>query len=226
MSIPNTITIDGPAASGKTTLGKKLADRLGYLFFDTGTMYRAVTWVALQRGIQIEDEDAVSLMATTIDIDVLPPSQSDGRSCDILADGEDITWQIRHPQVDANVSLVSSYPGVREALSAQQRRIGLRGHVVMVGRDIGTVILPEAEVKIYLEASVEERSRRRYLEMLRRGENPDYDEILTAMRRRDHIDSTRELSPLRPAENAIILNSDNLDSEQVLEMVLRLVDNC
>jgi len=226
MSIPNTITIDGPAASGKTTLGKKLADRLGYLFFDTGTMYRAVTWVALQRGIQIEDEDAVSLLATTIDIDVLPPSQSDGRSCDILADGEDITWQIRHPQVDANVSLVSSYPGVREALSAQQRRIGLRGHVVMVGRDIGTVILPEAEVKIYLEASVEERARRRYLEMLRRGENPDYDEILTAMRKRDHIDSTRELSPLRPAENAIILNSDNLDSEQVLEMVLRLVDNC
>jgi len=225
MRVPNTITIDGPAASGKTTLGKKLADRLGYLFFDTGTMYRAVTWAALQRGIQIEDEDGVSLLAKTIDIDVLPASQSDGRSCDILADGEDITWQIRYPQVDANVSLVSSYPGVREALSAQQRRIGLRGQVVMVGRDIGTVILPEAEVKIYLEASVEERARRRYLEMLRRGENPDYDEILTAMRRRDHIDSTRELSPLRPAENAIILNSDNLDSEQVLEMVLQLVNN-
>ena len=225
MSIPRIITIDGPAASGKSTLGKKLADRLDYLFFDTGTMYRAVTWVALQRGIQIADEEAVSLLAKTIDIDVLTPSRSDGRNCDILADGEDITWQIRHPEVDANVSLVASYPGVREALSIQQRRIGLRGRVVMVGRDIGTVILPEADLKIYLEASAEERARRRYQEMLARGENPDYYELLFSMRKRDIFDSTRELAPLRPAENAIILNSDDIDADQVLEMVLRLVMN-
>jgi cytidylate kinase len=217
------IAIDGPAASGKSTLGRKLADNLGYLFMDTGIMYRAVTWIAIQRGISTKSESEITTLAETTEFDVRPASQSDGRYCDILANGQDVTWQIRLPEVDANVSLVSSYGGVRRALTLQQRRIGLRGHIVMVGRDIGTVVLPEADLKIYLEASVEERARRRYQEILDRGDSASFDEILSAMRKRDLFDSNREVAPLRPAEDAIILNSDNLDAEQVLRRVMKLI---
>lgn len=219
------IAIDGPAASGKSTLGKKLADSLNFLFFDTGVMYRAVTLVALQRKLNLNDEAAITQLAEEIDIDIRPPSQDDGRSSDILADSEDITWDIRAPEVEANVSRVSAYPGVRRALSLQQRRIGLRGNVVMVGRDIGTVVLPEAQLKIYLDASVEERANRRYHELLSRDEPADYTEILEAMKRRDFIDSTRSVAPLRPADDAIILNSDALDAEEVLAEVIQMVKN-
>jgi len=215
MPIPNIIAIDGPAASGKSTLGRRLADALAYLFFDTGVMYRAVTWGALQRGIPIDDEAAVTRLAETVQIDVRPPSQNDGRACDVLLDGADVTWETRRPEVDANVSPVSAYRGVRQALASQQRRIGLRGRVVMVGRDIGTVVLPEADLKIYLDASAEERARRRYKEILGRGEQADYEQILEGVRRRDEIDSTRAVSPLRAAEDAVILDSDKLDADQV-----------
>lgn len=221
MPIAKTITIDGPAASGKTTLGKKLAEKLGYLFFDTGVMYRAVTWVALENGVSMDDEKTITNLAEGIVIDVLPPSKTDGRDNDILVNGKDITWHIRRPEVDANVSQVSAYPGVRKALSDQQRRIGLRGNVVMVGRDIGTVVLPEAEMKFYLDASVEERARRRYLEAKQRGEHISYNKILEGMKRRDRIDSTREIAPLRPADDAIVLVSDRLDADQVLEQALK-----
>ena len=215
MPIPTIIAIDGPAASGKSTLGRRLADALAYLFFDTGVMYRAVTWGALQRGIPIADEAAVTRLAETVQIDVRPPSQNDGRACDVLLDGADVTWETRRPEVDANVSPVSAYRGVRQALASQQRRIGLRGRVVMVGRDIGTVVLPEADLKIYLDASAEERARRRYKEILGRGEQADYEQILEGVRRRDEIDSTRAVSPLRAAEDAVILDSDKLDADQV-----------
>lgn len=223
MSKIEIIAIDGPAASGKSTLGKKLADALGYLFFDTGVMYRAITWLALDKGLNLKDEAAITRLAEQADIDLRPPAQADGRSSDILADGEDITWDIRAPEVDANVSRVSAYPGVRRALGVQQRRIGLRGKVVMVGRDIGTVVLPEAQLKIYLDASVEERASRRYQELTDRGEPADYEEILTAMQRRDFIDSNRTVAPLRPAEDAILLNSDALDAEEVLAEVINMV---
>ncbi len=223
MPLPKTIAIDGPAASGKSTLGKKLADDLGYLFLDTGVMYRAITWVALQRGIPVQDEPAVTLLAERTEIDIRPPSYPDGRNCDILAGGADITWEIRLPEVDANVSLVSSYPGVRRALTEQQRRIGQRGGVVMVGRDIGTVVFPDAELKIYLDASAEERARRRYLEVHQRGGHETYEEILAAMLERDRFDSSREHAPLRPASDAIILDSDELDVEQVLGLAKTLL---
>ncbi|MEZ0395444.1 MAG: (d)CMP kinase [Anaerolineales bacterium] len=219
MPVPNIIAIDGPAASGKSTLGKRLADALGYLFFDTGVMYRAVTWAALQRGIPIEDEAGVTRLAETAQIDVRPPSRDDGRACDVLVDGVDCTWETRRPEVDANVSPVSAYPGVRRALAAQQRRIGLRGRVVMVGRDIGTVVLPEADLKIYLDASPEERARRRYREILGRGGQADYEEILAGVRRRDEIDSTRAVAPLRPAQDAVILDSDRLNADEVFARV-------
>ncbi|HEY58905.1 MAG TPA: (d)CMP kinase [Anaerolineae bacterium] len=223
MGVPKIIAIDGPAASGKSTLAQRLAEALGYLYFDTGVMYRAVTWAALQRGLSLEDEAAMTVLAEEVRIDVRPPSQADGRAYDVLVDGQDVTWAIRRPQVDRWVSVVAAHPGVRRALTAQQRRIGQRGRVVMVGRDIGTVVLPEADLKIYLDASVEERARRRYQERRRRGEEVDFAEVLESMRKRDALDSSRDVAPLRPAEDAVIIRSDDLDADEVLARVLALV---
>lgn len=216
------IALDGPAASGKSTLGRKLADKLGYLFFDTGIMYRAITLIALELDMNLHDETAVTELARNTQIEIRPPSKEDGRAFDIIVGTKDITWDVRRGDVDANVSKVSAYAGVREALSEQQRRIGLRGKVVMVGRDIGTVVLPEADLKIYLDASAEERARRRYDELVARSEKADYDEILKKVIERDHIDSTRAVAPLRPAESAIIIDSDKMDVEQVFTQVLEL----
>ena len=223
MGIPKIIAIDGPAASGKSTLGHKLAQALGYLYFDTGVMYRAVTWLALRRGVDICDEVTITRLAEQAHMDIRPPSVDDGRAYDVIVDGQDITWDIRLPEIDGNVSPVSAYSGVRKALSAQQRRIGQRGKVVMVGRDIGTVVLPNAELKIYLDASVEERARRRFEELRLRGEPADYEQILHAMRKRDQIDLQRKVAPLRPAQDAHILCSDGLDADQVLERAKDLV---
>ena len=219
---PSIIAIDGPAASGKSTLGRILADKLGYLFFDTGVMYRAITWLALTHDIDPHNEAAVTQLAETVQIDVRPPSKNDGRACDVLVGERDITWETRSPEVEAYVSVVSAYAGVRRALSAQQRRIGERGHVVMVGRDIGTVVLPEADLKVYLDASAEERARRRYNELIQRGEKADYQKILEKVIERDHIDSTRAVAPLRPAVDAIILDSDKMEVEEVLAHLLEL----
>ncbi len=219
---PTIIAIDGPAASGKSTIGKRLADELGYLFFDTGVMYRAVTWIALQRGVDVRDEGAVTRLAQETPIDVAPASQSDGRACDVIVEGRDITWETRRPEVDANVSIVSAYAGVRREMSRQQRRIGQRGRVVMVGRDIGTVVLPEADLKIYLDASAEERARRRFDEIRTRGGEADYEEILAKVRERDRIDSTRAVAPLRPAADAVILDSDKLSADEVFARVREL----
>jgi len=224
MKLPKTIAIDGPAASGKSTLAEKLAETLGYLLFDTGVMYRAVTLAALETLHDVCNEMEVTSLAEQVQIDVQPPTKNDGRKYDVLLNGEDVTWQIRNSEVDANVSHVSAYPGVRLAMTVQQRRIGQRGSVVMVGRDIGTVVLPEAELKIYLDASVEERARRRFEEVRLRGETQTYPEILASMRRRDRIDSTRAVAPLRPASDAVIINSDGLNIEQVLKKVVNLLE--
>ena len=220
MTTPSIIAIDGPAASGKSTLGLSLAKALGYLFFDTGIMYRAVTWLALKLDIDPGDEAKVTALAEQTQIDIGPASKADGRVNDILIAGQDITWETRLPQVEANVSTVSAYRGVREALTQQQRRIGQRGKVVMVGRDIGTVVLPEAHLKIYLDASAEERAKRRYGEIVARGGVTDYNEILVKVSERDRIDSTRDVAPLKAADDAIILDSDQLNPGEVLEKVM------
>ncbi len=219
----STIAIDGPAASGKSTLAKRLAAHLGYLYFDTGVMYRAIAWIVLERAIDAADEESITSLAETVQIDVRPPSIADGRAYDVLLNEQDITWAIRSPQVDALVSIVAAYPGVRQALTSQQRRIGLRGQVVMVGRDIGTVVLPEADLKIYLDASVDERAQRRYDESKARGENVSLETIHGSLVRRDELDSTREIAPLRPAEGAVIVNSDGLTAAEVYEITLDLL---
>lgn len=221
---PSIIAIDGPAASGKSTLGLKVAQELGYLFFDTGVMYRAVTWLALKFDMDVQDEAKVTNLAETTQIDVAPASKSDGRACDVLIAGKDITWETRLPEVDANVSVVSAYRGVRTALSRQQRRIGQRGNVVMVGRDIGTVVLPEADLKIYLDATAEERAKRRYDETIARGGTADYNEILSKVTERDRIDSTRDVAPLKAAEDAIVLDSDKLTADEVFAQVMKLIE--
>ena len=220
---PSIIAIDGPAASGKSTIGELLARRLGYLHLDTGAMYRAVTWVALEQGIDIADEEAITALAESVEINITRPTVDDGRQYTVYANGQDVTWEIRRPEVDANVSPVSAYPGVRQALTDQQRRIGRRGRIVMVGRDIGTVVLPEAHLKVYLEATVEERAHRRHREILERGEEADYEKVLSAMRRRDKIDSERVAAPLRPAGDAIIIDTTGLSIAEVLVKVEELI---
>lgn len=222
--LPSTITIDGPVASGKSTIGYLLAQCLGYLYLDTGAMYRAVTWIALSRGVPVEDEAAVTALAQELHIDVVPPTADDGRQYTVRADGRDVTWEIRRPEVDANVSVVSAYPGVRRALVVHQRRIAAAGRVVMVGRDIGSVVLPDADLKLYLDASPQERARRRWLERRARGEDVSYEEVLAMMLRRDEIDSHRAVSPLRVPEGAVVIDTTGLNVEDVLACILRYVE--
>jgi len=222
LTIPKSIAIDGPASSGKSTIGIRLAERLGYLFFDTGIMYRAVTLAVIRKGIDVNDEDEVTRLAQIVHIDVRSPSIADGRKEDVLLDGEDVTWAIRDPEVEKWVSKISAYAVVRRAMTQLQRRIGKRGRVVMVGRDIGTVVMPDADLKIYLDASLEERARRRYQELVQRGESVTLKEVLVGLKKRDQIDSSREIAPLKPAKDAVILNTDGLSIEEVLKKALEL----
>jgi len=225
MEYPNIVAIDGPAASGKTTISNLLAERWDYLLFDTGVMYRAVTWLALYKNIPTEDEAALSELADKIKIDVSPPSLDDGREYDVIADGIDVTWKIRNKNVDSKVSLVSTYSGVRESLTRQQRRIGLAGKVIMVGRDIGTVVLPEADLKIYLDASINERANRRFKQRIERGEDVDPSIILKKLIKRDNIDSTREIAPLRAADDAVVINTDKLSIQEVVAEIEKIAIN-
>jgi cytidylate kinase len=188
-------------------------------------MYRAVTLAALDRGIDVKDESRVSRLAKDIEITLKTPSKNDGRDCDVFVNHDDVTWEIRSERVDSCVSIVSAYPEVRKILSAKQREIGLQGNVVMMGRDIGTVILPDADLKIYLDASIEERARRRFNERKSRGEDVSLAQILTVLRERDEIDSSRKVAPLKPADDAVVINTDGLGVNEVFSKVLELRQN-
>jgi cytidylate kinase len=209
-----------------------LAEQANYLFFDTGVMYRAVTWAALQRGLSVDDEDAMEDLATLLNIDISAPAVNDGRHNTVFVDGRDVTWAIRTPAVDQSVSVVSASPGVRQALSAQQRRIGRRygagtadkAGIVMVGRDIGTVVMPEAPLKIFMDASPEERARRRFVELQQRGRLVVYEEILQDLVSRDRLDSERVYSPLRVADDAVVVDTSNLTAEEVVARIVAIAE--
>lgn len=217
------VAIDGPAASGKSTIGCRVADELGFVYLDTGVLYRAVTWAALERGIAIEDEAGVTRLSEALRIDIQRPAVDDGRQYTVVVEGRDITWLIREQRVNDGVSPVAAYPGVRAALRDEQRRLGLRGGVVMVGRDIGTAVLPEAQVKIYLDATLEERALRRHRENLARGQASDLEVVRAELERRDYIDSHRATAPLSQAADAVYVDSTEMSIQEVVDRVLGIV---
>lgn len=211
------IAIDGPVASGKTAVGLSLARDLGYRLVDTGMIYRAVAWLALHQGVDLNDEAAVTRLAENATFDVQQPSAGGGPR--IRVDGVDITDELRSPEVDRSVSLVSRLPGVRRAVLELQRNLAAAGKIIMLGRDIGTVVLPDAPLKVYLDASAPERARRRHKERAEAGlERPEV-EILHELEQRDEMDRQRHVSPLRPAPDAIVIDTDDLSLEEVIERV-------
>ena len=220
---PRTIAIDGPGASGKSAVGRLLARRLGYRFLDTGVMYRALTWFILEQGASPQDEETVGRAAKSarMDVSTAPPDSDEPSS--VSVNGRDATPFLARPDVEANVSLVSRLPAVREAMVAIQRWEASRAAgIVVAGRDIGTVVLPDADLKVYLDASPEERARRRQEQAQQRGDAMTQEGVLEELARRDSIDSTREASPLRPAADAVILDTDGLNLEQVVERILAM----
>ncbi len=214
------IAVDGPVASGKTTVGRLVALKLGYRFLDTGSMYRAVTWTALEAGVSTKDNAGLVKLAQEHAMEVA--FRPDGNTS-ILVDDRDITPCLRYQQVDQEVSHVSMVAGVREVLVSHQRRIAREGPIVMVGRDIGTVVLPEAPLKVFLVASTAERARRRHAEFETLGNAVPYQQVLDGLEQRDMLDSEREVGPLRPATDAHEIRTDGLSVEEVVESILGLV---
>lgn len=220
MQLPGRIAIDGPAGAGKSTIGEQLARRLGYLYIDTGAMYRAVAWLAFKEDVDIHDEAALEEIARHAEIVIGHPQVQDGRQYTVTVHGQDVTWDIRSAAVTRNVSVVSAHQAVRAILIAQQRAMANQSGVVMVGRDIGSVVLPDAELKIYLVASLEERARRRYAELVERfGEQntqlPSLEKVLSEIAQRDEIDRDN----MQPAADAVVIATDHLSVPQVLAVI-------
>ena len=215
-----TIAIDGPVASGKSSVGRAVAQRLHLRFLDTGIMYRAVTWLALRRGVSVMDAGAVEKLATDCTMAV---DYSGAESAAIIVDGHGLSQELAATEVDRSVSAVAAVSGVRRALVRQQRAIGAGGSIVMVGRDIGSVVLPNADVKLYIDASVAERSRRRWRQHLDNDPGADYEAVLADTIRRDQLDSQRSDSPLTVPEGAIVFNSDGLEFSETVGAVVAAI---
>lgn len=214
------IAIDGPAGAGKSTVAREVAERLGLVYLDTGAMYRAITLAGLRRGADIHDAKTLEALTAAVELDI----QSDNTGQNIIfVDGENVTADIRLPIVSSNVSFVARCPQVRDILVDKQRQIGSRGGVVMDGRDIGTIVMPEAEHKFFLSAALEERARRRLAELLAKGEQFELAQMMEEIASRDKIDSEREVAPLRPAEDAVYLDTTLLSVEAVVDFIVRTV---
>jgi len=213
---PQLIAIDGPVAVGKSSVGLRLAKRLAYVFFDTGMIYRAFTWKVLKSGVAPQDEPKLCQLATATEFEFIP---SKGGALSVFIDGEDVTSRLLRTEIEEKVASVAKVAGVRQAMVSQQRELAQRGGVIMAGRDIGSVVLPWADLKIFLTASTEVRAERRYKELLNRGQNSSLEIVLADLKRRDEMDINRSISPLKPAEDAIIINTEDLDLEQVVAKI-------
>ncbi len=216
---PPLIAIDGLGAVGKSTVGKIVVRKFGYRFVDTGEMYRALTWLALHRGIDTGDELSLSKLASEAKIEISSSPSSKHHS--VTIDGFDVTTEIYGSKVEAEVSNVSKVSGVRKSMVAHQRVMAEEGKLVMAGRDIGTVVLPQARLKVFLVASAEERARRRYREE-RGASKVAYEDILAELKKRDMIDSSRALSPTQPAPDAKIVNTEGLTPQEVADRIIAL----
>lgn len=215
------IAIDGPASAGKSTIAKKVAEQLGCIYLDTGAMYRTLTYAALSNEVDLQDDEALHTLLKGIRITFLTAENEMQR---VFLNDEDVTDSIRSEEVTQNVSLVSSFAKVREEMVARQKSIARSGGVVMDGRDIGTVVLPDAEVKIFMTATAEERALRRYKENIAKGMTTSLEELTEDMKRRDHLDSTRSVSPLKKAEDAIVLDSTHLEIDEVVKQILGIIE--
>jgi len=212
------IAIDGPAGAGKSSVAKRVAQALGYRYLDTGALYRALAWKAMQRGLRPQDTRYIIEMTRETRVEL---QQSNGEQR-VLVDGEDVTEAIRVPEVGNLASPISAIPEVREILLDWQREFGRQRGIVAEGRDTGTVVFPKADVKIFLTASLDERARRRHKELLERGINISFEQVKLDMEARDQRDSTRHVAPLRPAPDAVVINTDHMSLDEVVEEVLRI----
>ncbi len=215
------IAIDGPSGAGKSTIAKAVAKRLNYLYVDTGALYRTIGWAALTRGIDYHNADVVAPMLPKISVDLVYENGVQK----VLLDGEDVSEQIRLPEASMAASGISALPCVRQYLLDTQREIANKNNVLMDGRDIGTVVLPNAQVKIFLAASAEIRAKRRLIELQEKGIASTYQEVLDDMIKRDYNDSHRAIAPLKQAEDAVLVDTSELDLEQSIEAVYRCIIN-
>ena len=215
-----TIAMDGPVGAGKSSVADGVAQKLGSLHLDTGAMYRAFAWYALKQGISVEDEQALTALTGKM----MPEVRYENGAQRTLIDGQDVTGLIRTPEVSMAASAVAKYAGVRQAMVALQRQLASETPMLLDGRDIGTRVLPEATVKIFLTATPEERARRRYLELQQKGAPDTYEQVLRELRQRDEQDMHREVDPLRAAEDAVVVDTTTLDFDQVVEAILAIVE--
>jgi cytidylate kinase len=214
-----TVAIDGPSGAGKSTVARSLARRLGFVYIDTGAMYRSVALRVKERGISPEDKLALNQLALSLRIQFV----TKGEETHVFCEGEDVTEAIRNPEISRLASSISKQRGVREALVRMQREMGKKGDVILEGRDIGTVVFPDADAKFYLDANPEERARRRYDEMVEKGIKMDFKETQEELLQRDHNDMHRAHSPLKRAEDAVLIDSTHRSVEEVVEEMVRLV---
>lgn len=227
MSKNSQIAIDGPVAAGKSTIARELATKLNYVYVDTGAMYRAVTYVAMQQGIDLENEESLVAMIRSIDLDIRTPedNEKDGRLSTVLIDGEDVSWKIRSSEISSNVAGVASLPRVREVLVPKQRKIAGGKNVVMEGRDITYVVLPDADLKIFLTADEDVRMER-YFEMLKsKDKDVTTEQAGLILQQRDKLDTTRETSPLRIVSGAWVLDTTELSVDEVVDVIIERVNN-